>query len=121
VRVAAQAVWHLGLVVAVVLAGARLRGLAVAYLVSDLAGAVLLATLAGRQVRARLWPFRAQARLTTLRPYRRDMVWFTIQTAIRATLKLSRQVDILVLGHFRRPPRSATTDWPGDWARPSWT
>ena len=103
VRVAAQAVWHLGLVVAVVLAGARLRGLTIAYLVSDLAGAVLLATLAGRQVRARLWSFHAQARLRTLRPYRRDMVWFTVQTAIRATLKLSRHVDLLVLGHFRPP------------------
>jgi O-antigen/teichoic acid export membrane protein len=103
VRVAVQAVWHLGLVAAVVTAGGRLRGLIFAYLVSDLAGAALLALLAGRQVRRRLWPVHARAALATLRPYRREMIWFTVQTAIRATFKLSRHVDLLVLGAFRPP------------------
>jgi len=102
-RAGAQAAWHLGLVAFAVLMGARMRGLIAAYLMSDLLGAVLLVWLAGRQVRADLWAARGAARLSTLRPYRAEMLWFTIHTAARATLKLNRQLDLLVLGHFRAP------------------
>jgi O-antigen/teichoic acid export membrane protein len=103
IRATAQALWHLGLVATVVLTGAHVRGLIVAYLVSDLAGAVLLIALAGRQVRAHLWAARAEARLGALRPYLTEMLSFTAHTAARATLKLNRQLDLLVLGHFRPP------------------
>jgi O-antigen/teichoic acid export membrane protein len=102
-RSIAQAIWHLGLVVAVLSLGGRIHGLVLAYLLSDGAGAVLLAVLAGRQVRRRLWTARAEARLAILRPYFKEMLWFTGQTALRATLKLNRQLDILVLGYFRPP------------------
>jgi O-antigen/teichoic acid export membrane protein len=103
VRSAAQAMWHLGLVATVLLLGWRVPGLVLAYLLSDVAGAALLAVLAGRQVRQRLWGARAEAGLTRLRPHFKDMLWFTGQTALRATLKLNRQLDILVLGYFRPP------------------
>ena len=98
-----QAGWHLGLVATVVLGGGRMRGLILAYLFSDLAGAALLVGLAGRQVRQRLWAARAAARVKALRPYLREMLWFTAHTALRATLKLNRQVGILVLGYFASP------------------
>ncbi len=98
-----QAGWHLGLVATVVLGGGRMRGLIFAYLLSDLAGAALLVGLAGRQVQQRLWAARAAARVRALRPYLREMLWFTAHTALRATLKLNRQVGILVLGHFASP------------------
>ncbi len=98
-----QAGWHLGLVAAVVLAGGGMRGLILAYLLSDLAGAAVLVGLAGRQVHQRLWLARAAARLSALRPYLREMLWFTTHTAVRATLKLERQVGLLVLGYFCSP------------------
>ncbi len=103
IRAVAQAAWHLGLMAAVLLLGMRVHGLVLAYLVSDLAGAALLAFLAARQVRQRLWGARPQARLTALRPYLKDMLWFTAQTALRTKLKVNRQLDILVLGYFRPP------------------
>jgi O-antigen/teichoic acid export membrane protein len=103
IRSVAQAIWHLGLVVAVLLLGGRVRALVFAYLLSDLAGTVLLLGLAARQVRAQLWGARAEARLGVLRPYLKAMGWFTGQTALRARLKLNRQLDILILGYFRSP------------------
>ncbi len=98
-----QAGWHLALVATVLLAGGRMRGLILAYLLSDLVGAALLVGLAGRQVHQRLGSAWAAARLGALRPYLREMLWFTGHTAVRATLKLERQVGLLVLGYFASP------------------
>jgi O-antigen/teichoic acid export membrane protein len=103
VRSVVQAVWHLGLMAAVLLLGMRVHGLVLAYLLSDGAGAALLALLAARQVRQRLWEARTEASLSALRPYFKDMLWFTAQTALRTKLKVNRQLDILVLGYFRPP------------------
>jgi O-antigen/teichoic acid export membrane protein len=102
-RWVAQSVWHLGLVTAALMMGARIRGLLLAYLVSELAGAILLAGLAGRQIRQQLWKEWPAARLTALRPYWKEMLWFTAHTALRATLKLERQLGFLFLGYFRSP------------------
>jgi O-antigen/teichoic acid export membrane protein len=101
VRSGVQAAAHLGLVAAVLLVGARIHGLVLAYLLSDLAGAVLVVGLAGRQVRRQLWAMRAEASVMALRPYFKGMLWFTLHTDLRATLKLNRQLDLLVLGYFR--------------------
>jgi O-antigen/teichoic acid export membrane protein len=102
-RSTALAVWHLALVTAALLLGARVRGMVIAYVISDIAGSALLVVLAGRQVRQHLWDARATAALRVLRPFFKDMLWFSAQTAVRATLKLNRQLDFLVLGYFHSP------------------
>jgi O-antigen/teichoic acid export membrane protein len=103
IRSVVQAVWHLGLMATVLLLGMRVHGLVLAYLVSNVAGAGLLAFLAARQVRRRLWEARPRTRLADLRPYLKEMLWFTVHTALRGALKINRQLDILVLGYFRPP------------------
>ncbi len=102
-RWTAQSVWHLGLVGVVLMLGGRIQGLLLAYLVTELAGAILLVALAGRQVRQHLWKEWPAARLTALRPYWSEMLWFTAHTGVRATLKLERQLGFLFLGFFRSP------------------
>jgi O-antigen/teichoic acid export membrane protein len=78
-----------------------------ANLVSDLAEAALLGGLALRQVQKRLWPARADAGLSLLRPHLRPLLKFMGQTALRATLKMNRHLDTLVIGHFRSPTEVA--------------
>ncbi len=102
-RWTAESVWHLGLVGVVLMRGGRIRGLLLAYLVTELAGAILLVALAGRQVRQHLGQEWSAARLNALRPYWNERLWFTAHTAVRATLKLERQLGFLFLGFFRSP------------------
>ncbi len=102
-RWVAQSLWHLLLVIVALMMRARIRGFLLAYLTTELAGAVLLTGLAARQVRQHLWPARSVARLTALRPYWKEMLWFAVHTALRTTLKLERRLGFLFLGYFRSP------------------
>ncbi len=102
-RWVAQAIWHLGFVIVALMMRARIRGFLLAYLMTEFAGAILLTVLAGRQIRRQLWPARSAARLAALRPYWKDMRWFAVHTALRATLKLERRLGFLFLGYFRSP------------------
>jgi O-antigen/teichoic acid export membrane protein len=76
-------------------------------LLGELTGAVMLGALAAHQVRRRLWPARADARLALLRPYIRGLLVFMGQTALRATLKMNRHLDTLVIGYFQSPSEVA--------------
>ena len=78
-----------------------------AHLLSDLVEAALLGGLALRQVRQRLWPARRDAGLSLLRPHLRLLLKFMGQTALRATLKMNRHLDALVIGHFQSPTEVA--------------
>ena len=79
----------------------------VANLLSELAAAALLGGLALRQVRQRLWPARADSGLSLLRPHLKGLLKFMGQTGLRATLKMNRHLDTLVIGHFQSPAEVA--------------
>jgi O-antigen/teichoic acid export membrane protein len=83
------------------------RAVLVANLLGELASAVMLGALAAHQVRRRLWPARADARLALLRPHIRGLLVFMGQTALRATLKMNRHLDTLVIGYFQSPSEVA--------------
>jgi O-antigen/teichoic acid export membrane protein len=99
---AVEAVSRLGLVVAAVAAGARVRGVLIAHLAADVVGALILVALASREVRTQLWPARASASLRAVRPYWRGILAFLGHSSVRATLKVAtRRLDLLLLGYFR--------------------
>jgi len=79
----------------------------IAYLVSELAAAALLGGLALRQVRRRLWSARANSGLPLLRPHLKGLLKFMGQTGLRATLKMNRHLDTLIIGHFQSPSEVA--------------
>jgi O-antigen/teichoic acid export membrane protein len=96
----AAALWLGAIAVAVGLDG-RVHGVLAATLASDAVAAGLLAMLAWREVGLRLGASPRGASITALRPHLPEMARFVGHTSLRATLKLSRQLDLLALGHFR--------------------
>jgi O-antigen/teichoic acid export membrane protein len=97
----------LGIMILILAIQRSVQAVLMANLLSDLVEAALLGGLALRQVQQRLWPARADARLSLLRPHLRLLLKFMGQTALRATLKMNRHLDTLVIGHFRSPAEVA--------------
>ena len=79
------------------------RAVLIAHLLWDVVEAALLGVLAVRQIRWHLWSARAEARLSGLGPHLAPLLKFMGHTALRATLKMNRHLDILALGYFQSP------------------
>jgi O-antigen/teichoic acid export membrane protein len=97
----------LGIMILVLAIHRSVKAVLMANLLADLVEAAMLGGLALRQVRQRLWPARADAGLSLLRPHLKPLLKFMGQTALRATLKMNRHLDTLVIGHFRSPAEVA--------------